>query len=301
MMYLIVFVGAVAAAILVFELMNALMESALGSVGDQLSYGLTGRDAGTLALKKRSSLDAILIAVWPERFDPDHAASIPDVVDMLRRAGYPYETPGEFYAAAVRDFSMYLVVGAALAAVLTIFDMGIAGPIVAGIFIFLGLRRPYSRLKTLTKKRAEGMTNNMLIGLSVIETLITNGIGVNETLQVVGKLGGPFCNLMALLVAQKTIKESPEQAVQVVRQHLPDPDNMEVQLFLGDIQAEFTSQGSGNLSQSVRALRESLHRMVVENTETRAALVRQRAGLFGVLAVLGLVLTIVLPYMGVAF
>jgi hypothetical protein len=38
--------------------------------------------------------------------------------------------------------------------------------------------------------------------------------------------------------------------------------------------------------------------MVVEMTEARAALVRQRSGLFGVLAVVGLVLAIILPFMG---
>jgi hypothetical protein len=37
---------------------------------------------------------------------------------------------------------------------------------------------------------------------------------------------------------------------------------------------------------------------VVELTEARAALVRQRAGLFGVLSVLGLVLAIIAPFMG---
>jgi hypothetical protein len=35
---------------------------------------------------------------------------------------------------------------------------------------------------------------------------------------------------------------------------------------------------------------------VVEATEERAALVRQRAGLFGVMAVLGLVLAIIAPF-----
>src|SRR5271157_1667175 len=301
MEYLIIFVGAVAAAILIFDLMSALTQSALVGGQDRLSYGPSNDVDRTLAIRKRSALDAVLIAVWPERFDPDRATSIPDVVDLLRRAGYPYETPGEFYAAAVRDFAMFLIVGAALAAVMTIFDMGLVGPIIAAMFIFLGLRRPYSRLKMLTKKRAEGMVSNMLIGLTVLETLVTNQVGVEEALRAVGKLGGPFCNLMALLVAQKTIREDPEQAIHVVQQHLPDPNNMEMQLFLGDIRAEFTSQGSGNLSQSIRTLRESVHRTMVENTESRAALVRQRAGLFGVLAVLGLVLTIVLPYMGVAF
>ena len=300
MMYLIIFVGAVAAAILIFDLMNALTQSALGGQ-DRLNFGPSSDVDHTLAVRKRSSLDAVLIAVWPERFDPDHATSIPNVVDLLRRAGYPYETPGEFYAAAVRDFAMFLIVGAALAAVMTIFDMGIFGPVVAALFIFMGLRRPYARLKMLTKKRADGMVSNMLIGLTVLETLVSNQVGVEEALRAVGKLGGPFCNLMALLVAQKTIRDDPEQAITVVQQHLPDPGNMEMNLFLGDIRAEFTSQGSGNLSQSIRTLRESVHRSMVENTESRAALVRQRAGLFGVLAVLGLVLTIVLPYMGVAF
>ena len=299
MNYLIIFVCALAAAVLAFEIMNALTESALGST-DLTSYGVGPKGSGGLPSKRRSSLDAILLAIWPERFDAASAKSVPDVVDMLRRAGYPYETPGEFYAAAIRDFALYLIVGSALAAVLVIFGLGFAGPVIAAIFIFLGLRRPYTRLKILARKRAEGMVSNMLIGLTVMETLVANSVSVDEALRAVGALGGPFCNLMALLLAQKNIK-SPEEAIEVVKQHLPDPNNTEVQLFLGDILAEFTSQGSGHLSESIHSLRESLHRTVVENTETRAALVRQRAGLFGVLAVLGLVLTIVLPYMGVAF
>jgi len=47
---------------------------------------------------------------------------------------------------------------------------------------------------------------------------------------------------------------------------------------------------------SVQGLQESVHRTVVELTESRAALVRQRAGLFGVMAVMGLVLAIILPF-----
>lgn len=296
-MYLIIFVGAVAVAALVFEVMSALAGSAAG--GDGLASIRTAGSAGVTS-KKRSSFDAILLAIWPERFDPENAKNMLDVVDMLRRAWYPYETPGEFYAAAIRDFVVYLIVGSALAGILVLFDMGVVGPIVAAIFIFLGLRRPYSRLKTLTKKRAEGMVSNMLIGLTVMETLIVASVPVDDTLRAVGKLGGPFCNLMSLLVAQQRIKNA-DEAVDVVRQHLPDPRNMEVNLFLNDIRDEFSQQGSGRLGESIRALRQSLHRSVVEATETRAALVRQRAGLFGVLAVLGLILTIILPYMGVAF
>jgi Flp pilus assembly protein TadB len=297
-MYMIIFIAAIAVAALVFEIMTALTESAMGR--GRLADFRTAAGIEIASSRRRSSLDAILLAMWPERFDPSTAKNMLDVVDMLRRAGYPYETPGEFYAAAIRDFIVYLVVGAGLAAVLVIFDMGFAGPILAAIFIFLGLRRPYARLKMLAKRRAEGIVSNMLIGLSVMETLIVSGVTMEPALRAVGSLGGPFCNLMALLLAQRSIKNASE-AIEVVRQHLPDPGNMEVQLFLNDIEREFTQEGSGRLGDSVRALRQSLHRTVVETTETRAALVRQRAGLFGVLAVLGLVLTIVLPYMGIAF
>jgi hypothetical protein len=100
--------------------------------------------------------------------------------------------------------------------------MGFAGPIIAAIFIFLGLRRPYTRLRMLARKRAEGMMSNMLIGLSVMETLITSSVSVDEAPRAVGSLGGPFCNLIKLLLAQKQIKSTTE-AVEVVRQHLPDP------------------------------------------------------------------------------
>jgi hypothetical protein len=47
----------------------------------------------------------------------------------------------------------------------------------------------------------------------------------------------------------------------------------------------------------MRGSQEALHRTVVELTESRAALVRQRAGLFGVMAVMGLVLAIILLFL----
>ena len=81
------------------------------------------------------------------------------------------------------------------------------------------------------------------------------------------------------------------KAIEVTRAHLPDPTDVEAQLFLRDIY-DFFANNRPVLS-SVQGLQESVHRSVVESTEERAALVRQRAGLFGVMAVLGLVLAII--------
>ncbi len=72
--------------------------------------------------------------------------------------------------------------------------------------------------------------------------------------------------------------------------------NIKSRLFLRDIY-DFIANNCPVLS-SVQGLQESVHRTVVEATEARAALVRQRAGLFGVLAVVGLVLAILAPFMG---
>ena len=119
-------------------------------------------------------VDAVLtrlLAILPGRFDPQSARNSADVISLLRRAGYPYDTPGEFYAAAMRDFSTFLLVGGLLAGALAALNMAVAAPFVALIFAFLGLRRPYVRIKTLAKKRAEAMRSNMLIGLSVLSAL----------------------------------------------------------------------------------------------------------------------------------
>lgn len=86
------------------------------------------------------------------------------------------------------------------------------------------------------------------------------------------------------------------KAVEVTSAHLPDSSDVEANLFLRDIY-DFFANNRPVLS-SVQGLQESVHRTVVEMTEARAALVRQRAGLFGVLAVVGLVLAILAPFIG---
>jgi hypothetical protein len=237
----------------------------------------------------------LLIAILPRRFDPLQAKNMTDVISLLRRAGYPYDTPGEFYAVAIRGFSIFLAVGGLLAGALAAMNTVAVAPVVALIFIFLGLRRPYVRLKTLAKKRADSLRNNMLIGLSVFSALLSSGVGVQEALRRASSVGGPFCNLLGLLVARMEVEDF-TKAVEVTRAHLPDPSDEEANLFLRDIY-DFFANNRPVLS-SIQGLQESVHRTVVELTEARAAMVRQRAGLFGVMAVVGLILAILAPFIG---
>jgi Flp pilus assembly protein TadB len=289
-MTILIFIGALALSVLTFELLTGIQKAfavfgrgRLSSLGD--SPAATGR----------STWEALLVAVLPGRFDPQTAKNSADVISLLRRAGYPYDTPGEFYAAAMRDFMVFIAVGGLLAGALAAMDMAIAAPFIALVFSFLGLRRPYVRMKSLAKKRAESMRSNMLIGLSVLSALLSSGVGVQEALRRAASVGGPFCNLLGLLVARMEVEDF-GKAIEVTRAHLPDASDVEVNLFLRDVH-DFFANNRPILS-SVLGLQESVHRSVVELTETKAALVRQRAGLFGVLAVVGLILAIIAPFLG---
>jgi len=283
------FLGALALSVLAFELLTSI----------QNAWGPFGRNRllapDTTRTKRRSTWEALLVALLPGRFDPQKARNSADVVSLLRRAGYPYDSVGDFYAAAIRDFSLYLIVGGLLAGALAAMDMLPAAPFVALIFVLLGLRRPYVRLKALARKRAEAMRNNMLIGLSVLSALLSSGVGVQEALRRAASVGGPFCNLLGLLVARMEVEDF-NKAIEVTRAHLPDLADVEANLFLRDIQDFFANNRP--VLASIQGLQEAVHRSVVELTEARAALVRQRSGLFGVLAVVGLVLAIIAPFMG---
>jgi Flp pilus assembly protein TadB len=282
------FLGALSLSVLAFELLSVFQNAFSVFGSNRLIHNQSSST-------RRSTWDALLVAILPGRFDPNQAKNMADVISLLRRAGYPYDTPGEFYVAAIRDFSVYLFVGGMLAGALAAMGMVSFAPVIAMIFILLGLRRPYVRLKMLAKKRSEGLRNNMLIGLSVLSSLLSSGVGVQEALRRASTVGGPFCNLLGLLVARMEVDDF-GKAIEVTRAHLPDPNDVEANLFLRDIYDFFANNRP--VLPSVQGLQESVHRMVVEMTEARAALVRQRSGLFGVLAVVGLVLAIILPFIG---
>ncbi len=119
------------------------------------------------------------------------------------------------------------------------------------------------------------------------------GVGVQEALRRTASVGGPFCNLLGLLIARMEVEDF-RKALATTQAHLPDPGDVEAHLFLRDVEAFFVHNRP--LLASVQALQEAIHRNVIEATEARAALVRQRSGLFGVLAVVGLVISLIAPF-----
>lgn len=287
------FLGALSLAVLAFELLTAL-QAALSSYGrsqtaDRL-VGAVAQEAPKPA--RRSTWEALLLIIIPRQYGPLRDGRTMDVVTLLRRAGYPYDTPGDFYAGAVQTFAASLLLSGLLAGLLVAFGWPLAAPFAALGLIILGLRWPYARLKRLARRRAEALRSNLLLGLSVLESLLSSGVQVQEALRRTASIGGPFNNLLGMLVARMKV-EGFEQALETARAHLPDPADMEAQLFLQDLE-DFFVRGRPIL-ESVQALRGAAHRGMVEATEARAALIRQRSSLYGILAVLGLLFFLIGP------
>lgn len=290
----IAFIGALSLAVLVFELATTIAQGFNPFAGQGRLGGasLTGAEE---TKKRLSTWQAILIAFFPQRFDPGSAKNITDVVGLLRRSGYIYETPGDFYAAAIRTFGIYLALGGIVAGFILLTGETDNLPIalvVAVVCVLQGLRRPYADLKKAIKRRSELTRNNMLIGLATLNALLTTGMQVQEAMRRVATIGGPFCNLLGLLIARMEI-DSFTKAMEVTRAHLPDADDLEMNLFLKDIEDYFSNNRP--LQASVEALCTAVHRRMVEDVEKRAAMVKQRAGIYGILAVGGLMLTLILP------
>jgi hypothetical protein len=292
-----IFVAALFFAVATHELIGLFQVLLNGRRSKVIRFAVVDDGINVPTRRTSTTIEAILLAVLPNRFDPN-VAKTTDIMDLLRRSGYYYINPGEFFAAAIRDFSQYLLVGAGLAVALVILDMPIAAIPILGIYIFLGLRRPYARLKKIAKKREDAMKNNMLLGLSVLESLLSVSTSAQQAFTQTAQIGGPFCNLLALLSAQIS-KLPPDDAVAVVKAHLPNPRDVEANLFLNDVLAYFKE--SRRILSGVKALRHSVHRLVLDATEERAALVRQRANLFGIFSIVGLLFALILPYMGLSF
>ena len=292
MMTVLIFLGALSVGMASFELLDSLLEHS------RMPGRLQGIRAENPVESARRSTWAVLLAVLlPGYFQAARATGRRDVVDLLRRAGYPYSSVGEFFAAAISTFTVFLALGALTAGLLHAMNTGIPVSVgVAAIFIILGLRRPYTKLKNQARRRAAGLRSNMLSGLATLNALLTAGVGVQESMRRSAAIGGPFCNLLGLLVAQMEVAPF-MKALDVVEAHLPDPADIEAGLFLRSVR-EFYNQNRPLLP-AVTGLQAAVQRDVLEMTEARAALVRQRSGLFGIFAVLGLVITIIAPFIGV--
>jgi Flp pilus assembly protein TadB len=299
MLTFVAFVGAVAIGIFVFEILNLVLGRRGRDTRNEAQIRLDSMPASEdqeAKVYKRNTLESLVVALWPSRFDPNRARDRDSVESLLRRSGYYYKTVGEFYAAALRDFVMFLVLGVVFIFLMSLMNFTLVGVIMAAALIYNGLRWPYGRLRSVAKQRADALQNNMLVGLSVMEAVTSAGKDISQATKVAAGVGGPFCAILGyynFMVTKGGNKV--DTALDAAKTFLPDPNNLDAVLFLDTLKDIATGE-QARLVQVIRAHRLETHRKILNAAEARASQVRSMSVLYGFLAAVGMILTLVLPY-----
>jgi hypothetical protein len=87
--------------------------------------------------------------------------------------------------------------------------------------------------------------------------------------------------------------EDLEEALRRAEAHLPDPMDIEMRLFLQALRDHF--HHGQPLAPAVSDLREAMRQAMVEETAARASALKVQAVAWGVLAIIGMMLTFFLP------
>ena len=275
----------------VYEAADALLRPNISV--DRLRPVVVGGEDEAVRPPRRTFLEALLVAVFPRWFDRERMFERQNVVVLLRRSGYhPYAAAGEYYAAVMGSLARGLVLAAAGSGLLALAGVGFLALPFSALILLNAYRRPLARIKRAVRRRSELMRQNMLVGLTQLSVYLEAGMGVQEALRRTGSLGGPFCNLLAFLVSRLEVEE-PQMALRRMAEHVPDPEDVNMRLFLNDLEGYFLRRRP--LAKAVRALRDAVRRDIRNATLERAATVKRRAVLFGVFAVIGLLLSGIAP------
>jgi len=291
------FIFAVAMSVLVMEIFSPLIFGEKRSEAQERTDDVKVKDDSNTETKiyKHNTLEALVLVFWPSRFDPNRASDRETVDGLLRRSGYYYSTVGEFYAAALRDFVLFLVVGVVMAGLMAMMKMAPLGLLMAALLIYNGLRWPYGRLKNIAKQRAEAVQNNMLIAMTIMESLSAVGKTAQEGAQCAAQLGGPFCAVLNSYLASLAMKpEDPDEAMEKAKSYLPDINNLDAVLFLDAIKD--SEKARGRFLDIVHAARIEAQRKILNGSAARASSIQQKAVLYGFMSAVGMVATLVLPY-----
>jgi hypothetical protein len=88
--------------------------------------------------------------------------------------------------------------------------------------------------------------------------------------------------------------EHPDVAMEDAKSYLPDPNNLDAILFLEAIKD--SEKGRSRFLETVHVARIEAQRKILNTSAARASSIQQRAVIYGFMAAVGMVVTLVLPY-----
>ena len=145
-----------------------------------------------------------------------------DVEDRLRRAGYPYQTAGDYYGTKLVNGFLGFVVG--LIVILVVFRSPalIFVPIVMAV---MGVVSPDQQISEALKKRQELLFAEMAFTLDRLATLNEAGLSLLAALkELCGRPGGLFITELRISLDKVGVGKTPREAMEEMLIRLPDMD-----------------------------------------------------------------------------
>jgi len=140
-----------------------------------------------------------------------------DLVERLRKTGWIYKSPEEYYARRVYLALIMLAIAILAGLVINLSFMMIAG--LATAAVFFGYTSPTRAVKKTIAKRRDQIRNEMGFGLEQIVNLLNAGVNLPQAMNHVRDFGlfGQVCERVSKeMSTQKTIDEVVEDAIKGV-------------------------------------------------------------------------------------
>ena len=229
MTVLIAFLGAIgfslllSAALFPFEkMMTAAPVSSPLDRADAISGDGTARAKEVTIFADKPILDRILspwIVELTRRIKPQQKA---DVEDRLRRAGYPFQTAGDYYGTKLVNGFLGFVVGLVVIIVVFRSPALIFIPIAMAV---LGVVSPDQQISEALKKRQELLFAEMAFTLDRLATLNEAGLSLLAALkELCGRPGGLLITELRISLDKVGVGKTPREAMEEMLGRLPDMD-----------------------------------------------------------------------------
>jgi pilus assembly protein TadC len=145
-----------------------------------------------------------------------------DVEDRLRRAGYPFQTAGDYYGTKLVNGFLGFVVG--LIVILVVFRSPALIFVPIGMAV-LGVVSPDQQISEALKKRRELLFAEMAFTLDRLATLNEAGLSLLAALkELCGRPGGLFITELRISLDKVGVGKTPRDAMEEMLERLPEMD-----------------------------------------------------------------------------
>lgn len=189
--------------------------------------GQAARDAAierVTMFRNQPILDRLLSPLVEDYGRQQSANRKQELMDRLRRAGFPYETAGDYYASRLVNGLMGFLLGIIIVAI----TGSTAFLFLAILFAILGVTQPDQKIDQAIKDRTRMIYTEMAFTLDRIATLAESGMDVITAMEALSKSpGGLFIAELRMLMTDLGVGKRSREALEAMRARLPQVDEMD--------------------------------------------------------------------------